>query len=57
MSETNIGIDIGKHTLDICVYESDLYWQESNTEIGIRRLIKRLGRFSITRLLVEATGG
>jgi transposase len=57
MSETNIGIDIGKHTLDICVYESDLYWQESNTEIGIRRLVKRLGRFSITRLLVEATGG
>jgi len=57
MSETNIGIDIGKHTLDICVYESDLYWQESNTEIGIRRLIKRLDRFSITRLLVEATGG
>ncbi len=53
----NIGIDIGKDALDICVYESDLDWQESNTEIGIRRLMKRLSRFGITRLLVEATGG
>ena len=35
--EINIGVDIGKNTLDICVYELDLHWQESNTEIGIRR--------------------
>lgn len=55
--EINIGVDIGKDTLDICVYELDLHWQESNTEIGIRRLLKRLCRFDITRLLVEATGG
>jgi len=57
MSEIHIGIDIGKDALDICVYESGQYWQESNSEIGIRRLMNRLGRFSITRLLVEATGG
>jgi len=54
---THVGIDIGKDTLDICIYESGQYWQESNTEIGIRRLIKRLSKTSITRLLVEATGG
>ncbi len=57
VSETNIGIDIGKDALDICIYESDQYWQESNTEIGIRRLMKRLSKCCITRLLVEATGG
>ena len=57
ISETHVGIDIGKDALDIYVYESDQYWQESNSEIGIRRLMKRLDRFSITRLLVEATGG
>lgn len=57
MSAANIGIDVGKDNLDICIYELDLYWQESNTEIGIRRLMKRLSRLSITRLLVEATGG
>ncbi len=56
-SQTHVGIDVGKDTLDICIYESDRYWQESNTEIGIRRLMKRLGKTSITRLLVEATGG
>ena len=43
--------------MDICVYESEQYWQESNTEIGIRRLVNRLGKTPITRLLVEATGG
>ena len=53
----NIGIDIGKDSFDICVYESNLEWQESNTEIGIRRLMKRLSRLGIARLLVEATGG
>ncbi len=55
--EINIGIDVGKDGLDVCVHESDRYWQESNTEIGIRRLMKRLCKFSVTRLLVEATGG
>ena len=57
ISETHVGIDVGKDTLDICVYESEQYWQESNTEIGIRRLVNRLGKTPITRLLVEATGG
>jgi transposase len=57
INETHVGIDIGKDTLDICVYESEQYWQESNTEIGIRRLVNRLGKTPITRLLVEATGG
>lgn len=57
VSGTNVGIDIGKDAFDVCVYESDQCWQESNSEIGIRRLVKRLGKLSITRLLVEATGG
>jgi len=57
LREINVGIDIGKDSLDVCVYESDQYWQESNTEIGIRRLLKQLSRLTITRLLVEATGG
>ncbi len=56
-SERNIGIDVGKETLDIYVYETDGYWQETNTEDGIRRLIHRLKRFHLTRVLVEATGG
>lgn len=53
----NVGIDVGKDSLDICVYEQDFDWQESNTEIGIKRLMKRLSRYHVNRLLVEATGG
>jgi transposase len=53
----NVGIDVGKDSFDICLYEQDIDWQESNTEIGIRRLMKRLSRYHVTRLLVEATGG
>jgi transposase len=56
-SDRNVGIDVGKDTLDVYVYESDLYWQSSNTDEGVRRLIKRLKRFQLTRVLVEATGG
>lgn len=53
----NVGIDVGKDSLDICVYEQDFDWQESNTEIGIKRLMKRLSRYHVNRLLVEVTGG
>jgi transposase len=56
-SDHNVGIDVGKATLDVCVYESDLYWQDTNTDEGVRRLVKRLKRFQLTRVLVEATGG
>lgn len=54
---SHVGVDVGKDTLDICIYESAQHWQESNTEIGIRRLIKKLGKTPVARLLVEATGG
>lgn len=56
-SERNIGIDVGKDTLDIYVYELDLHWQDLNTGEGISRLVNRLKRFQLTRVLVEATGG
>lgn len=57
ISGNHVGVDVGKDTLDVCIYESEQYWQESNTEIGIRRLLKRLGKDPVARLLVEATGG
>jgi transposase len=56
-SDRNVGIDVGKATLDVYVYETDLHWQESNTDEGVRRLARRLKRFQLTRVLVEATGG
>ncbi len=56
-SERNVGIDIGKNTLDLCIYEVELYAQYANTPEGVRELLKKLSRYNLTRLLVEATGG
>jgi transposase len=56
-SDRNVGIDVGKDTLDVNVYESDVHWQDANTEEGVSRLVKRLKRYRLTRVLVEATGG
>jgi len=56
-NDRNVGIDVGKATLDVCVYETDLHWQDSNTDEGVHRLVKRLKRYQLTRVLVEATGG
>jgi len=36
----NVGVDVGKHTLDICIHEKQLYWQEDNTIEGITRILK-----------------
>lgn len=55
--ERNIGIDVGKATLDICVHELGLYWQAENTPKAIKALITRLKRYKLTRVIVEATGG
>lgn len=56
-SERNVGIDIGKGTLDLCIYEVDFYAQYPNKPEGVRELLKKLSRYNLTRILVEATGG
>lgn len=56
-NERHIGIDVGKSLLDIYVYELDIHWQVENSPAGIKQLIRRLKRYRLTRVLVEATGG
>ena len=56
-SERNVGIDIGKSMLDMCIYEVDIYTQYPNTPEGVRQLLKQLSRYKLTRIIVEATGG
>lgn len=56
-SERHVGIDIGKSTLDLCIYEVDIYHQFPNNSEGIKALAKMLARYKLTRILVEATGG
>jgi transposase len=55
--ERHVGIDVGKDLLDIYVYELEKHWQITNTVEGIKTLIKQLNRYTLTRVLVEATGG
>ena len=53
----HVGIDIGKSTLDIYILELEKHWQEENSTEGIKRLLRTLSRYHLTRVLVEATGG
>lgn len=55
-SVVNVGVDVGKYTLDICIHEKAIHWQEDNTEAGIKRVLKRLSYYQVERLVMEATG-
>lgn len=55
-SVVNVGVDVGKAQLDIYIYERDLHISVSNDQNGIRSLLGRLGRYKISRIVVEATG-
>lgn len=52
----NVGIDVGKQYLDVWIYEKSLYWQEENSDLGIKRILKRLAHYQVERLVMEATG-
>jgi len=52
----NVGVDVGKASLDIVIHEKGLYWRENNTEHGIQRVLKRLSHYRVERLVMEATG-
>ena len=55
-SVVNVGVDVGKFELDVCIYEKAIHWQDENTEDGIKRILKRLSHYQIERLVMEATG-
>lgn len=53
----NIGVDVGKSQLDICIYESGEYWSAGNNPKDIKALMGKLSRYKLARIVVEATGG
>lgn len=55
-SVVNVGVYVGKYTLDVCIHEKQLCWQEGNTLEGIKRILKRLSHYQVERLVMEATG-
>lgn len=55
-TERNVGIDVGKDTLDIAILELNTHWQVANDPEGISELAKQLKRYKLSRVVVEATG-
>ena len=52
----NVGIDVGKVRLDVCLLERNLMLQVPNEERAIHALVSRLGRYRLARIVIEATG-
>jgi transposase len=52
----NVGIDVGKAQLDVCLLERGLMMQVANEERTIRALVSRLSRYRLARIVIEATG-
>lgn len=53
----NVGIDVGKSQLDICIHEGGELWACANDAGDIKTLVSRLARHKLARIVVEATGG
>lgn len=56
-TETFIGIDISKDTLDVAIWQSDQYRKFSNNTKGMQILIEWLSVLTPTLIVLEATGG
>ena len=55
-SVVNVGVDVGKFELDVCIHEKKLHWRDENSAEGIKRILKRLAHYQVERLVMEATG-
>ncbi|WP_346837882.1 IS110 family transposase [Microbulbifer sp. SAOS-129_SWC] len=52
----NVGVDVGKFSLDFHIHERGVHWSSDNSEEGIRYSIGRIRRYNVERVVVEATG-
>ena len=55
-NEINVGVDTGKHQLDIYLRPLDICFSVSNDAKGIKEAIKRIKPYKPTRIIIEATG-
>lgn len=56
MNTVNVGIDVGISALDVYLFERQRAFSYANDAEGIRALIRRLRRYSLARIVLEATG-
>ena len=55
-TDSSVGIDVSKDWLDVHVLPDDASWRVANTPEGIRTLKRRLKRFTVALVVLEATG-
>ena len=53
----NVGVNVGKSSFDIYIYELDLHWQCGNDSASIKALTAKLARYKLVKVIVEATAG
>jgi transposase len=56
LSLVNVGVDVSKDKLDVHLLERDLSLSVPNQEPAIAAIIKRLARYRLERIVIEATG-
>ncbi len=54
--EINIGVDTGKHQLDIYIRPLDIYFTVTNDDKGIKKAVAEIKKYHPTRIIIEATG-
>jgi transposase len=52
-----VGIDVSKARLDVALRPSDESFSVANNQRGIATLVKRLKKFQVSRVVLEASGG
>lgn len=57
MSQTYVGIDVAKDSLDVAVGSDGELWQVSNDAAGHSELVERLGGVKPALIVLEASGG
>jgi len=55
-SPINVGVDTGKHQLDIYIRPLAIYFTVSNNDEGIKKAIKEIKKHNPERVVIEATG-
>lgn len=55
--EIFVGIDVSKVGLDVAAHEQEQFFRVSNDEVGIAKLVERLGQWEPTLIVLEPTGG
>jgi transposase len=55
-NEITVGVDTGKHQLDIYIRPLDIYFTVENNPKGISEAINRCRKHQPTRIVIEATG-